>query len=532
MLFLLCIIMRKGGTGMEQQTWTGTKVSFERFSPECRRSVWIVFAAVLASTLAAHGFLFSNEFFSHDSVSYFTYATGSFSFYTGIGRFVIPVYELIKGDVAAPWLIGLLFILWMTLTALVVTHLLKIRSTFGMILTTSLLCTNTALTLTGATYIYCMDEYAFALFTAVSAVYLIHRGRWWTVPGVFLLIVSLAVYQAYFTVAASLCFLIILQKLAANEPFGKTVRSGIWYLFVLAVGFAAYYGLWSLICQISGAAKQRVEESLLGGSGLDAIINLVYEANITYVRGLFDGSGVLGWLMPAVHCMLVAALGWRLMKLLMNKHLRIGNKILLLILTCLIPTAFNSASILLAGSATQLMTFAGELIYVLLIVSYEPSEEHPVSVPLRSVATVLLCCVLWQHIVYANQVYMKKELDQTATISLATRMIDRVELLEGYIPGETPVAFVGRLDRNTYLNCGRDEFIELDKTVGLWSDYSATYNLGRYLTDYMNYPLLWDTETDFSQMEEVKAMPVFPAADSIRMIEGTVVVKLSRAFAE
>ena len=79
MLFLLCIIMRKGGTGMEQQTWTGTKVSFERFSPECRRSVWIVFAAVLASTLAAHGFLFSNEFFSHDSVSYFTYATGSFS---------------------------------------------------------------------------------------------------------------------------------------------------------------------------------------------------------------------------------------------------------------------------------------------------------------------------------------------------------------------------------------------------------------------------------------------------------------------
>ena len=122
---------------------------------------------------------------------------------------------------------------------------------------------------------------------------------------------------------------------------------------------------------------------------------------------------------------------------------------------------------------------------------------------------------------------MKKELDQTATISLATRMIDRVELLEGYIPGETPVAFVGRLDRNTYLNCGRDEFIELDKTVGLWSDYSATYNLGRYLTDYMNYPLLWDTETDFSQTEEVKAMPVFPAADSIRMIEGTVVVKLS-----
>ena len=89
------------------------------------------------------------------------------------------------------------------------------------------------------------------------------------------------------------------------------------------------------------------------------------------------------------------------------------------------------------------------------------------------------------------------------------------------------MAFVGRLDRNAYLNRGRDEFQDLDKTVGLWSDYSATYNLGRYLTDYLNYPLLWDTETDFSQLEEVQAMPVFPAAGGIQMIHGTVVVKLS-----
>ena len=43
------------------------------------------------------GFLFANEFFSHDSVSYFTYATGTPAFYAGIGRFLIPRNELIKG---------------------------------------------------------------------------------------------------------------------------------------------------------------------------------------------------------------------------------------------------------------------------------------------------------------------------------------------------------------------------------------------------------------------------------------------------
>ena len=72
-----------------------------------------------------------------------------------------------------------------------------------------------------------------------------------------------------------------------------------------------------------------------------------------------------------------------------------------------------------------------------------------------------------------------------------------------------------------------EKFAELDHTVGLWSDYSATYNLGRYLTDYLNYPLVWDTETDFAQYEEVQSMPAFPSVDGIRMIDGTVVVKLS-----
>ena len=106
-------------------------------------------------------------------------------------------------------------------------------------------------------------------------------------------------------------------------------------------------------------------------------------------------------------------------------------------------------------------------------------------------------------------------------------MLDRIETAEGYVPGETPVAFAGRLDRNDYWNRGREAFADLDRTVGLWSDYAATYNLGRYLTDYLNAPLLWDTETDVAQWPEVQAMPNFPAAGSVTLVNGTLVVKLS-----
>ena len=94
---------------------------------EGRKAALLALCATAAFSFAAHGFLFANEFFSHDSVSYFTYATGAPAFYTGIGRFLIPVYECVKGDVAAPWLIGLLFTGWMTLTALLTADLLRRR---------------------------------------------------------------------------------------------------------------------------------------------------------------------------------------------------------------------------------------------------------------------------------------------------------------------------------------------------------------------------------------------------------------------
>ena len=181
---------------------------------EWRRTALLALCATAVFSFAAHGFLFANEFFSHDSVSYFTYATGSTSFYIGNGRFLIPLYELIKGDVAAPWLIGLLFVGWMSLTAVLVTHLLGIRSAGGVILTSALLCTNVALTLTGATYIYCLDEYAFALCAAAAAAWCFARGRWWLLAGLGALTASLAVYQPYFTVAAVLCLLAAIRRLA------------------------------------------------------------------------------------------------------------------------------------------------------------------------------------------------------------------------------------------------------------------------------------------------------------------------------
>lgn len=496
-----------------------------REHPEKRRRVLAALAATAACSLMAHGFLFSNEFFSHDSVSYFTYSTGTPSFYLSIGRFLIPLYEQIKGDVAAPWLIGVLYVLWLTAAALAAAKLLEIRSGGGLALTCALLSTSTALTLTGATYVYCMDEYAFALLCAVGSAYLLGRRDWRArLGGGLLLMASLAVYQAYFTAAAALCFLAVLRRTAAGEPLGRVVREGVTELALLAGSFLVYYGLWQGLCRAFGVSPRRVEESLLGGGGVPALLR---EANVRYVTGLFDTGGVLGGLLAAVHGLLVLGLLFCLVSVLRRRELPAGNKVLLVVLVCLIPTAFNSVWVLMNGEATGLMTFAGELLYLLAAACREPDRGRPVL--WRTGAAVLLCLVVWQHVVFANQVYMKKELEKNTTLVLAGQVIGRIEAAEGYVPGQTPVAFAGRLDYNAVWTRDRAAFRDLDGAVGLRSGISATYNLGRYLTDYLYYPLVWDETVDAAALPGVAEMPVFPAQGSTAMIDGVLVVKLSES---
>ena len=494
------------------------------WTEETKRALALSALSAAAFSFAAHGFLFANEFFSHDSVSYYVYSDWGLPFYTGVGRFLIPAYEQIKGNVAAPWLIGLLFILWTSLAAFLISRLLEIRSTAGLVLAAGLVCTNLSLTATGATYVYCMDEYALSLALAAAAALLFQERGWRCLWGLLPLAASLAVYQSYVTVAASLCLLAVLRMLARGAKPRAALGRGLRSLGLLALGAALYYGAWTGLCALLGVAQRRVEESALSG-GLSAVLSSLGTANERYVWFLRGAGGALGPVLPWIHALLLIVLGWRLLRLLADRAVPGGSRALLAGLVCLLPTAFGSACVLAGGPAHILMTFAQELLYLLPLLALEP--PRPAGRWERRALCALLCVVLWHHVVFANQAYMKKDLEKNTTLVLASQIVNRIEGVEGYVPGETPIAFAGVVTQDRLLARQRAPFAHLEGVMGLGWDYAVTYNLGRYLMDYLNYPLLWDTSRDYAVLPEVEAMPLFPAQGSVAMVEGTVVIKLS-----
>jgi len=189
---------------------------------------------------------------------------------------------------------------------------------------------------------------------------------------------------------------------------------------------------------------------------------------------------------------------------------------------------FSSAQVILMGKASDLTTYAYELIYIFLLPwwDWKFNFSGKSCKEIQIAAVFLICCIIYNNIVFSNQAYMKKDLEKTATISLVTRIIDRVETLEGYQPQETQVYIVGEL-RYSDLNEGRHEIPYLKSRTGLGYSYSATYNLIRYIKDYMNYPMLITSKQSLTDSEEVRDMPIFPAEGSVRMIDGSVVIKVS-----
>ena len=126
---------------------------------------------------------------------------------------------------------------------------------------------------------------------------------------------------------------------------------------------------------------------------------------------------------------------------------------------------------------------------------------------------------------------------QNQTEGAVSRIVTQIEGLDEYT-GDMPVLFLGGLENNTYLS-RKNTSIEakkiFDRTWGFIANKSTIWwgNLDSWrkiLYEYegvnLNLVSEWE-KADLLQTDEFKSMTYYPEKDSIKIIDGTVVVRLS-----
>ena len=496
--------------------------------------------------LIAHGYCFTNQIASHDALNNL-YIAGRWN-KAGLGRFFYPIYlSLTRGRILLPWLVGLLGLFWTSLAVYLIIRLFNIKKTGLIAAVSAIAVTNPTVYALAATYLHDFDADLFALFLSVAAVSLWKRSleekkgkKYFLFLGAGALVVSvcMGIYQSYVSVTIVLIMLISIEQLLNDRNWLDVLKQGLRGIFMLVLsavfymceifafsritgisilGNNSYNGLGNMSTLFSGGFIGKI-----GGAYLD-FINSFLSLNSAYPKSVY----------LLIHGILaVSIIGITLWGL---RRVQLKNKVLIVLLGVLMPLGMNISYILSGEMVHDIMKYAFWMIYLLAIVLmiWFNNARNVADNVKKIINFLMIGCmtvIILGNIQTSNTIYLKKDLEYQATLSYMTRVIEKIEENESYIPGETPVMFVGENASGGTMN----GFEEYETITGISSSSPITFyeTYEKYFKYVLNIPLNLSEDEKIAEDERVIEMPEFPKTGSIQMIDGILVVKLESDYAE
>lgn len=505
-----------------------------------RAQIKYVCISVLLFGLIAHGYAFFDTDYTHDTLNALYADAAENTWKISLGRFFKPVYQtLIRGEFAAPWLIGMLSLIWAGLAVFVIVRLFDIQTPICTFMVSGICITNLSFSLTAATYIYDLDANMLALLLSSLAAHQWKRSKIISPLSILFIAPSLGIYQSYVSVCIVLMILVLLMDLLHGDCFTRVFKKGLSGCIALALGAAAYVLCLWIIRQFTGYSMHTGSGNSLGLISTLNIRGMLTACKntygILYTQLIRDWMTIFPlWAIKVTHILLMLSVivpFWSYVK----GGIGILEALLFLLLIAFIPLAVFLSMLLSGGeSLHQLMLFSLWLLYLfpILLVYHTPiSVKSNLIRASRLMTVMVLSVLLWGNIRTANTLYLIKDMQHESAKSLMTRVLYRMEDIEDYVPGQTPVAIIGASPMLTQLPHAE----RYERLVGISNNllarspeaaYDPQYKL---LTYMLGSPInLCDDDTYFTLKKnaDVIQMPLYPDNNCMQMIDGTLVIKL------
>lgn len=183
-----------------------TPWEFLQYSRNKIKNTWkIAFVSAFVIGLLIHLPVMLSDIPNHDGLSSMYFDQNMIT----SGRWFLTVACGFSSYFTIPWVIGLIGMLWLSLSSVVLTETMELEDPLTIIGVSGLLVSFPALASTFA-YVFTMDGYMMALFLAVLSVLFTQKyKKGWILGGVCLAF-SMGIYQAYLPFAILLCVYVIL----------------------------------------------------------------------------------------------------------------------------------------------------------------------------------------------------------------------------------------------------------------------------------------------------------------------------------
>ena len=521
-------------------------------------------------SLAAHAYAFLHSSFSHDALNAIYASSVEERWKVELGRFIFPIYRsVLRGQLLLPWVIGILFTLWVLLTVYFICKLFDVKFFSPILMIAGVLAVNKTVIALTATYLYELDIDMLSVFFAVLAVYLWEKRKWGFLTGAICLAMTLGIYQCNLSVAVLLIiFVCILDLLLSRKTWQKVLIHGLLGIAMILLGGLLYALILKVALSIAGTQLvtglyNSLPNMFLPGKDYGLLLLNAYADMDQQLQTVYGFYGA--WFVTVVRLALYVLSICLMIRMIVVKKPKALAVILAVVLLILIPLGANFSYILNDGQTHDLMRFAFWLVtlWPVLLLESRPERRKEKSVSagatgagkrnhaarlakessqlVRSLAFVLLFVLLLNNVVTANAVYLKKDFEDRQTMSLMTRVM--ADLEDAMEDADASVTATSETEKPTVCFIGVPPFEEMP---GFWryssltgayakspisSDVSTYYfNLYKaYVQYYLNAPLTLcadEVHDSFKASPAVAAMPSYPSAGYIQFIGGIWVVKI------
>ena len=480
--------------------------------------------------LIAHGMASFNHFFFHDDIGYLWYRADIIDQGRWMCDILTVMLNLLFGapDYLHPELLTFIHFFVISVVVYVIIRFLEIENRFLCILVTGAAIVYPSVT-TLFGYMNAILYFSMSLlFAIIGSVLCCDNKPQKMVIGIFLIVLSLGIYQAYLPFVVSV-FLLSLIKLVIDNPrieCNILLKKAIYYIFIVCISVAIYLTFVKLSLLLT---HQQLGDYKGANSYSMNIMEYLQRIPIVYEKFLFGDPKIFipirFKLFPVLFLMIIYIIVICRRLFVINKL----NGLIVSALFMLMPFTINFIYFMCPEDIIySMMLYANILIFVALIwfvdiCSFSSNILHKC---LRYVSSIILLLIFFAYIRLDNTCYMKANFMQHQTISYFTTLITRIKSIENYTT-DKKVVFINPWNINdsslkpiTYLNIiDIEPYQNIDK-------YVNDYKWLRYMYYWCGYkPELADSK-EFENLQEVKMMPSYPDDGSIKIINNTIVVKL------
>ncbi len=494
-----------------------------------KQDIYAFLTAVIVGFLT-HMRVFVRDIPNHDGMSSLHFDQNMIT----SGRWFLRVACGISSDYTLPWVIGVLCVLYLAITAVILQRFFRVKHTFTAMLLAAVLVTYPTLASNFA-YIFTADGYMLALLLAVLAVFFVEKSPFGFVWGAIALGFSMGIYQAYLSFAMILAVYAVCRgwffSTELKEKWNVTWR----YVAMGGGGAVIYYTMLQLLLFVQNTALSGYQG--IGSDNEMTLLERIVQIYKDFVVHTLKGNIMMqkGWLLVAVMVLFGVTLVVLVQALYKAGSLKnIWTYLCAIAAVIIWPVCFN-VILIISPDVTyhSLMRYQWVLLpMIALVILDKHGAEICKGIKGQALVAwlgiVVSVVIAFQYALICNIGYFNLEKKFEKTYAYCLRMLDQMEETEGYYHG-IPVAMIGVVGDH-YLPSTDLTVNVTDSLIGVNGDY-LFYTAENYQAFIEYYFGVHIELVPMEDMVEIIRDPryielqVFPKPDSMKVVDGILYIR-------